>query len=84
VHIETLVVNGLAVRTAGHLGTVVQNELQSLLAERGLAGFTRILAPGAHLELETLSLPAISTARAPHASEVGEKIARAIHGGLRA
>lgn len=84
VHIETLVVSGLAVRNAGHLGTVVQNELQSLLEQRGLAGFTRTLEPGARLEIETLRLPAIGASCAPHASDVGEKIARAIHGGLSA
>lgn len=84
VHIETLVVEGLTVRNAGHLGAVVQNELQSLLAESGLGHFARTLAPGTHLELATLRPPAIRTSPAPHASEAGEKIARAIHGGLRA
>jgi hypothetical protein len=84
VHIDTLVVDGLAVRNAGHLGAVVQNELQILLAENGLGRLARSAAPGARLELTALRAPAIRTARAPHATDAGEKIARAIHGGLHA
>jgi len=84
VHIETLVVEGLAVRNAGHLGAAVKNELRALIAEKGLGGFARPAAPGARLEVASLRTPAIRSPRAPHASEAGEKIARAIHGGLRA
>jgi hypothetical protein len=84
VHIDTLVVDGLNVRNAGHLGAVVQNELETLLAANGLGRFARATAPGAHLEFAALRTPAMRTSRAPHASDAGEKIARAIYGGLRA
>jgi hypothetical protein len=84
VYIDTLVVDGLAVRNAAHLGVVVQNELQGLLAEHRLSHFAHSIAPGAHLELATLRTPSIRTPRVPDASDAGEKIARAIHGGLRA
>lgn len=84
VHIETLVVDGIAIRNADHLGVVVQNQLESLLAENGLGDFAHAAAPGTHLEVATLRAPPIRTTSTPHAPDAGEKIARAIHGGLRA
>ena len=83
IHIERLVVDGLAVRNADHLSLVVQNELQSLLAANGLGHFAQSTKTGTSHQLSILRTAAIHTSRAPHASDAGEKIARAIHGGLR-
>jgi phage-related tail fiber protein len=83
VHIDALVVDGLAVRNPDHLGIVVQNELQTLLAKNGLGSFAHATTTGSNRQVATLRTPAMRTSRSPHAADAGEKIARAIHGGLR-
>jgi hypothetical protein len=83
VHIGTLVVNGLAVSNASHLGAVVQNELRILLAENGLGHLARAPVSDRRLALAALHAPPIHLSRVAHASDAGEKIAHAIHGGLR-
>ena len=84
VHIETLAVAGIAIRNPDHLGVVIQNQLENLLAENGLGDFAHAAAAGAHLEVARLRGPSIRSSSTPHADDAGEKIARSIHGGLRA
>lgn len=77
VHIERLVVNGLAVRDRDALGAAVQTELTRLFADQGWGN-----APAASLEAKRVDGGTLRSSARPRENDLGRQIGAAVHGGL--